>query len=355
MVPGMYFGDAVGNDIIAIRDLLVSNGFETAIFSGSVDERTAKSHTVLQAEPLPSLSEEDILIFHLCIKSDLHHVLQYMKCRKIVIYHNITPPEFYEEYNLDIANICRLAIKEVHQLAEEFDYGLAVSGFNRSDLISYGYKCPIDVLPILIPFEDYDKKPNQTIIDKYDDGITNIIFVGRVVPNKKQEDVIAAFSCYKKNFDPSARLFLVGSSDGMESYATRLNEYIDLLGINDVFFTGKIPFDDILAYYKIADVFLCMSEHEGFCVPLVEAMHFNVPIIAYSSSAIPDTLAGSGILLHEKDPLITAGVINKLMTNSNLKEEIIQRQRKRVSDFTYEKTGELFLSYIAEFLRGKSK
>ena len=139
----------------------------------------------------------------------------------------------------------------------------------------------------------------------------------------------------------------------METYKKRLDEYVRRLGVKDVIFTGKIPFDEILAYYKTADVFLCQSEHEGFCVPLIEAMHFDVPIIAYSNTAIPDTLDGAGVLLHEKDPLMTAGVINRLIADKNLNDEIVKGQRKRISELTYEKTSKLFFKYLNEFIGAK--
>lgn len=110
-----------------------------------------------------------------------------------------------------------------------------------------------------------------------DDGYTNFIFVGRVAPNKKQEDVIRAFYCYKKYCNPKSRLFIVGSYNGMERYYHRLRRYVGALELDNVVFTGHIPFAQILAYYHLADLFLCMSDHEGFCVPLVEAMYFNLP------------------------------------------------------------------------------
>ena len=353
MVTELNYGDAVGNDILALRDLLDSNGYKSEIYTASFNKKVKNSDTIKLTEPFPELNKDDVLIYHLCVASPLHAKLPEMDCRKIAVYHNMTPAVFFKEYSSRYYNACELGIDEVKQLNEEFDYCLAVSDFNRKDLIRYGYKCPIDVRPILIPFEDYDKIPNRDVIDKYNDGRTNILFVGRVAPNKKHEDVIAAFSCYKKHYNPDARLFLVGSYDGMELYKNRLDEYISRNCIRDVYFTGKIPFDEILAYYKIADVFLCMSEHEGFCVPLVESMHFEVPVVAYASAAIPYTLAGSGVILHDKDPLLTAGMINRIMTDEKLRDDIIKGQRNRVAEFSYEKVSALFMKYLTDFLEGR--
>jgi len=352
MTPVLQYGDAVGNDMLALNKLLISEGYETRMYAECFSQNVGEGFNVLSADDLPKLDKDDVLIYHLSVGSVLNELLPKLKCRKIAIYHNVTPKEFFVDYGSLFYNICNKGINEVKQLNNVFDYCLADSEYNRNDLLNFGYNCPIDVRPILIPFKDYEKTPNQAITQKYDDGKTNILFVGRVVPNKKHEDIIAAFSCYKKYYNPEARLFLIGSAENMDVYKERLDNYISKLGVEDVYFTGKIPFDEILAYYKVADMFLCMSEHEGFCVPLVEAMYFDVPVIAYSSSAIPYTLAGCGVLLQEKNPLVTAGVISRVMTDDKQKEEILINQRKRVSDLSYENTSKTFLAYIKNFISG---
>lgn len=351
MLPTISYGDAVGNDALALKSLIFSMGFKTEIYAENIDPRIKKSRAALSARPLPMLGKDDILIYHLSTGTPLNDELHYIKCRKIAIYHNITPPDFFKDYSLALYNLCKNGVSQLNRLSYVFDYCLADSDYNREDLRRYGYSCPIDVLPIVIPFKDYEKKPDQKIINKYHDGKTNILFLGRISPNKKQEDVIAAFACYKKYYDPEARLFLVGSCEGVETYQARLEEYIVRLGVTDVYFTGKIPFDEILAYYRIADVFLCMSEHEGFCVPIIEAMYFDVPVIAYASSAVPGTLGGSGILLPEKDPLLSAAVIDKVLADKQLKEDILASQQKRLTDFSYEKISEQFIRYITAFIK----
>ena len=342
-------GDSISNHAVAVMNVLKSLAYETMIYTenkylfGEIDY-------VKTFDPIPKLGNEDILIYHISTGSMIKNKLRMLKCRKIAWYHNITPPEFYIDYNLHQFDECFRGVQDVRELNDVFDYSWADSEFNKNDLVKYGYKCNIDVLPILVPFDDYDKKPNEEVLSIYNDGTVNILFISRLVPNKKFEDVIAAFSCYVKHYDPDASLLIVGSCEGMESYREQLDEFVDRLSLKNVVFTDKVPFDEILAYYKVADVFLCMSEHEGFCVPLVEAMFFDVPIIAYASSAVPETLSGAGILLHEKNPLITAGVINKLVTDSTLRDAVIEGQRKRISDFSYEKTSDLFLKCLESFI-----
>jgi len=174
--------------------------------------------------------------------------------------------------------------------------------------------------------------------------------VGRIAPNKRQENVIRAFYQYRK-LNPDSRLILVGSYLGMENYYQRLVKYAKALGIeDDVVFTGHIKFSEILAFYHVADAFVCMSEHEGFCVPLVEAMFFNVPVIAYDTSAISDTLGGSGVLLDSNDPVFTAHVINRVLTDEKLRESIVEGQKKRLEDFSYERIKDIFEKQLKGFI-----
>ncbi len=267
-----------------------------------------------------------------------------------MIYHNITPPNFFDGYDVNAFENCKYGLEQAKSLKDSFDAVFADSSFNKADLVKMGYKNDIKVLPILIPFSDYDKTPNAATIEKYsNDGYKNILFVGRIAPNKSQEDVIAAFDAYQKNYNPKSRLFIVGTPCP-QLYQEKLVFYAKNLKTKNVIFTGHTKFDEILAYYKLSDLFLCQSEHEGFCVPLTEAMYFHKPIVAYDSTAIAETLGGAGFLLKEKNPLETAGVMNRILTDESLRNMIIQNQDERLKDFRFEKIRDLFWSYMDEFL-----
>lgn len=349
MIPTLAYGDAVGNDTFALEKVIKDMGYKTQIYAESIvpplDHKVA-----LNIKKLQGLSEKDIIIYHLSTGTELNFDLAEYKCRKIIIYHNITPPEFFMGYDNFFEQISRYALEGAHFLADKVDYCLAVSMFNKYNLEEMGYKMPIDVLPIVIPFDDYKKKPSPDILEKYQDGKHNIIFTGRVAPNKCHQDVIAAFACYKKYYDKQARLFLVGSYRETDTYYRKLRKYVDLLGVEDVVFTGHIKFDEILAYYKVADLFLCMSEHEGFCVPLVEAMFFSVPIIAYGCTAVPMTLGDGGILVHEKNPVETAALMNRIISDSALRTSLKENQKRRLEDFQYEKIAGMFRNYLEKFI-----
>ncbi len=351
LLPTLSFGDAIGNDTVALKKAISDMGYISEIYAENVDKRLP-SDTAKNISRLKELRKDDVLIYHKSTGTDLTFKIQEFHCRKIMIYHNVTPPEFFRPYSTAAASLTEYGYKGVEHLRDKVDYCLADSAYNKSELLRMGYACPIDVLPILIRFEDYKQSPAKTIMNRYGDGKRNLIFVGRIAPNKKQENVIRAFYQYKK-LDPDSRLILVGSYTGMENYYERLVKYAGALGLkDDVIFTGHIKFNEILAYYRLADAFVCMSEHEGFCVPLAEAMFFDVPIIAYDTSAVGDTLGGSGILLDSNDPLLAAGVIRRVLTDDPLKKYIIEGQRRRLEDFSYERIRDIFEKQLKGFIAG---
>lgn len=345
----LAFGDAVSNDALALEKAISSMGYKTKIYTLNADPRLPADSWV-SLKKMPSVKSSDVIIYHMAIGTELNYTFGNYNCRKIMVYHNVTPPEFFLGYSKESEKLCIEGLEGVKHLSDKVSYCLADSSFNKEQLILMGYKCRIDVLPILIPFSDYDKQPNYEIVNKYSDEYTNIIFTGRIAPNKKQEDIISSFYYYKKYINPKSRLFLVGSYKGMEKYYTKLRMFVDELELQDVYFTGHIKFADILAYYKLADVFLCMSEHEGFCVPLVEAMYFDIPIIAYHSTAIGDTLGNSGILLEEKDSKIAAEMINLIVTNNNLRTKVLENQRIRLKDFSHDLITQKFKDYLSTFI-----
>lgn len=349
------YGDGVSNDIFALHNVIEKMGYETAIYVENMDSRIDNKH-VKYISDIKNFEINDIILYHLSTGTPLNYKLHEYQGRKIVIYHNITPPSFFKKYNLKHFQACTDGLNGMKNLSRVAEYCLVDSEFNKRDLVDAGYKCQIDTLPILIPFEDYEKVPDKNIIDKYiQDGYVNFLFTGRIVPNKKQEDIIKVFYQYQRYYNAKSRLFLVGSYQGMENYYRRLQDYVSALGLREVYFTGHISFDKILAYYKIADVFICMSEHEGFCIPLIEAMYFGIPILAYDSTAISDTLGGSGVLTNTKNPLTNAAIINCILTDEELKENILENQKERLKDFRSEVIAKQFMRYVNTFMELKNE
>ncbi len=351
LLPTMAFGDAVGNDTLSIAGILENRGFQKEIYAENIDRRFQLGvvKTIDRMEPL---SDDDILIYHASTGTELNYMLPNYGGKQVMIYHNITPPEFFEGYSPIAADLCRNGYEGIQHLSEIVKYCIADSEYNKQELIAMGYRCPIDVCPILIPFDDYNQTPDHRVVSAFcGDGYTNLLFVGRIAPNKKQEDVIRAFYIYQRYFNSKSRLFLVGSSSGMEKYEQKLHAYVEKLGISSkVIFPGHIRFSEILAYYRIADAFVCMSEHEGFCVPIVEAMHFDIPIIAYNSSAVPETMAKGGIIIEDKDPQLAATAIDRVIRDQNLRKYISDCQKDRLKDFSYDSVQERFMECMKKVL-----
>lgn len=347
MIPILAFGDAVGNDTLAVHNCLKKAGYDSIIAAEYVDERLG-SNIAVSTRDLSFIKPSDIVIYHLSTGHELNKRFGELECRKIVKYHNITPPEFFFGYDREALNSCITGYRGAEWLSDKAEFAFADSAYNKSELERMGYQCEIEVLPILIPFEDYEKEPDKEVMKAMDDGYTNIIFTGRIVPNKRQEDIIAAFYDYQKYYNPKSRLILVGNSGLMSTYYDSLEEYVKALGVENVIFTGHIKFPAILAYYRSADLFLSMSDHEGFCVPLVEAMFFDVPVVAKDTSAVGGTLGGSGILLPDNDPKMAAGMINRILTDKALRETVLENQRERLKDFNNHKVEEQLLSRIKE-------
>ena len=347
ILPTVVYGDAVSNHALALADILKQMNLETEIYAQNIG-RGAQGK-VKHMDRYRN-SGKDILIYHMSTGTSLSQdVMKMPSFRKVMIYHNITPPEFMRDYSWRDYRILREGRRQLAMMKDTFDWAFGDSEYNCRELSQYGYR-NVHLLPILISYPDYGKVPSRRILTKYQDGRTNILFLGRIAPNKRQEDIIKTFFYYRNYMDPTSRLFLVGSYTGMERYYGALQLLTEKLELADVFFTGKVPFEEILAYYRISDVFLCMSEHEGFCVPLIESMLFQVPILAYSSTAIPDTLGNAGVLLKEKDYGIAAELLNRIVHDQVLRDKLIANEAKRLEHFSYERVAGCVREYIKEIL-----
>ncbi len=356
LLPILAYGDAVGNDALAIYHGLKDAGYESVIAAESIDSRIEDKENVVHAHNLKFISDEDVVIYHFSTGHKLNQKFGELQCKKILRYHNITPPHFFCGYNKNLLLNCMQGYRELLQLRNRIDFCIADSDYNKKELMRMGFDCEIYVVPILIPFEDYQKEPNQDILEKYlDDGYTKFLFTGRISPNKRQEDVIAVFHLYQKLYNPKSRLFLVGKYDGMEKYYKKLVQYTEDLGVQNVTFTGQVGFDEILAYYRLADLFLCMSDHEGFCVPLVEAMNFEIPIVARDAAAVPETMEKGGIVVARETSLEEiAGMCHKVILSKTLHDIIIKSQKDVLKKFDYKKVANIISQVISLYLTDSS-
>jgi glycosyltransferase involved in cell wall biosynthesis len=279
------------------------------------------------------------------VPSPITYAFKEAKGRKVVIYHNITSPHFFERFSEELVSITTTGRHEIRLLAEVTDLGLADSEFNRLELVQYGYR-KTGVLPILLDFSKYTLPSAQDIIEQYDDDKVNILFVGRITPNKKHEDLIKAFYVYKRFLNQNSRLLLVGKYNQEEAYVKFLRELIDELAIEDVYFSGHVTQQELNTFYKVADVLLCMSEHEGFFVPAVESFYFQLPVIAYNCTAVPYTMGDAGILFNEKRYHEIAEMIQLVVEDNAFRQEILDGQTTRLEHFRKEKIIATLFDYL---------
>ncbi|MBI2469577.1 MAG: glycosyltransferase, partial [Candidatus Rokubacteria bacterium] len=291
-------GDAISNHVRALRGLLRSWGYASDVYAHYVSVGLAGEaceYTRYREISAP----ENVVLFHFSLATEVAEFFAGLPDRKVLVYHNITPAEYFVGVNERVAKRCWRGRFELARLAAVTDLALGVSEFNRHGLEEMGFR-RTGVLPILVDWASYALPPVRSLEAAYGRG-TNLLYVGRLAPNKRVEDLIKTYYFYRR-LDPTSRLVVVGSATDMEAYLAACQKLAAELGVLDgVVFTGLVPQADLCTYYRLASVYLSMSEHEGFCVPLLEAMHFGVPIVAYASTGVPDTLGDAGLLVADKD------------------------------------------------------
>jgi glycosyltransferase involved in cell wall biosynthesis len=326
LVAALSYGDAIGNEALAIQGHLRRAGFESDIFAERVHPRMAHL-----ARPLWEYGEvsspETVCLFHFSIGSAAGRLIYHAPDRLVSIYHNITPADWFLGFHPHLAGLCHHGRRELAAFAPRTELGLADSEFNRRELEGAGYR-RTTVLPIVLDLDGYRRPLSPVARRLYADGRVNVLFVGRIIPNKRIEDLIGVFALYQRHLEPRSRLLLVGDYRGHERYYDRLQERVRKLGADEVVFTGHVDDDDLRAYYAAGDVFLCLSEHEGYCVPLLEAMAFGLPVIAYDAGAVAETLRGGGILLREKRPEVVAELIGRVREDHDLRAAVLRTQER---------------------------
>jgi glycosyltransferase involved in cell wall biosynthesis len=254
---------------------------------------------------------------------------------RVLHYHNVTPAHFFAPYD---SGICRLATegrRELAMLADRTDIALGVSEYNRQELVEAGFE-RTGVLPIVVDTARLTHaRPVPALESMLQDGLANILFVGRIAPNKKIEDHIRLAEQYKRYVDIYYRFIFVGNYNAVPSYYATVRALIaEYQMLPDRFwFTGPVPEEELAAYYRNAHAYVSLSEHEGFCAPLVEAMTMDVPVLAYAAGAVPETLGGAGVMFSPKDLEQAAEWLGALIYDESLRQGVIAGQRRRVKDF----------------------
>jgi glycosyltransferase involved in cell wall biosynthesis len=254
---------------------------------------------------------------------------------RVLQYHNVTPAHFFAPYDANLFRLAALGREEIRRLAGRTDAALADSEYNRRELEAFGFTNTA-VFPIAVNLDRIRRAPPRPALEAIlDDGLTNVLFVGRIAPNKKIEDHIRLAEHYKRYVDIDYRFIFVGRTDGVPRYYNTIRALIQQyqMPADRFVFTGPVPDEDLAVYYRSARVYLSLSEHEGFCVPLLEAMAADVPVLAYAATAVPDTLGGAGIQFAPKDLEHAAELLGELAYNDDLRARVIAGQRRRLAAF----------------------
>ena len=347
LVTNLNEGDAIGNDILAIHHALQRKGYTSILMAQTIHPHFIR---IAQNVDFSLIAPDDLLLFHKATGDQFTRALEQLKCKKVLIYHNITPGRYFLPYDAVMAWNLNRGRRQLRRLARCMDSGWGDSSYNCQEMVRSGFaERNVSVLPILTEGEKMHSAPDPILMRKLaSDSRTKMLFIGRIAPNKKQEDIIKIFYHYLRNEELNTVLYLVGSWKGMEKYYAKLKGFAADLGLTEeqVIFTGHVSETEKNAYLQSADVFVCMSEHEGFCVPLLEAMHNRIPIAAYASSAVPETLGNNGLLFDRKNYEEIAHQIGRLRQDAAFREEVINWQQENLLRFQANSTEKKLLDMI---------
>lgn len=350
-VPSFSSRDAIGGHVIQVQRALRDYGLESEIYV--VDARSDVDHLSKHYRKcVPDHSGESAIMYHLSVGSEMAKHLLGRPEPLVVDYHNITPGRFLDCWHYEAAYSVTIGAQQVPTLAPRTSLAIADSAFNAADLEAAGYR-QVGVVPILLDAKTFERGIDHNLSEKLRNCPgSRWLFVGRIVPNKAQHDLIKAFAMYRRLYDPQAHLDIVG---GMSSvlYQEVLEQMVGILGLDEaVSFTGSVSDSELGAYYDAADVLVCLSDHEGFCVPLIESMHNSLPIIAFEAGAVPETLGTAGLVLEDKTPARVAAAVHKVLNDERLRDQMIASGHERMNEFSLDSTRRRLIEALSPIIQG---
>ncbi len=337
ILPTLGFGDAIGNQVLELKRLIRRGGYESEIFVEHYDPRLA-SECRHYGQYHRYSHERNLLMLHYSIGGAVNRFVLNLPDRLILYYHNITPARFFYRWNGDMALRLKEARRDLVSLAGKVPV-IVGSSYSKQELESLGFKV-VGIAPYILSFEQLDASlnaPSATMLKQRfgDQDTVDWLFVGRLAPNKCINDIIKCFYYFHHWMDAKSRLLLVGTREGAESYVSHLYRLVTRLDLDGaVVFTGQV--DSPAVFYKMADLYISMSEHEGFGMPLLEAMHYDVPVLAYASAAVPEIMGNAGVLFREKKFPMIAEMANEIISNSVLRQRLLTTQREHLDQFSPE-------------------
>jgi len=331
-VPAAHKGDAIGDSARRVRSLLRAMGHESDVYALTIDDELQSD---VRPFSDPSGGRGALTIFHYALPSPMTAAFASLRSGRALQYHNVTPAAYFAPYDPALFRLASIGRQALRTLVEHVALALGDSDYNRRELEAMGFS-RTGVFPIAVDTARVTQRVQRPALESIlDDGLVNFLFVGRIAPNKKIEDHIRLAELYKRNVDAYYRFIFVGRCDVVPRYYSMIRALMsELRLLNDRFiFTDAIPDEELAIYYRHAAVYISLSEHEGFCAPLVEAMAADVPVLAYAAAAVPDTLGGAGVQFAPKDLEYAAELLGALAFDDELRANVIAGQRRRLTDF----------------------
>lgn len=350
IVPSFAAHDAIGAHVRHMRDAIKRLGVESEVWA--IDSLPEVRREARQLDTLPGGAIPGTwLVFHHSIGTPAAEVFAGRREVKILDYHNLTPGHMLASWAPQVQAEVDLGRKQLDELAPECFFALADSAYNEAELHEAGCR-RTRVLPPLFDLGTLDRATDADLARRLAAerraGGSDWLFVGKVAPHKAQHELVKALAVYRRIFDPDARLHLVGTGMG-EDYPRALERFARRLGVADALrMAGVVPPETLATYYRGADVFVSASEHEGFGVPLVEAMHAGIPVVARAFAAVPETVGTGGLLVDDPSPMALAVAVHRVVTDAVLRDALVGAGRRRAAFFSLERSVERVEQFVAE-------
>jgi glycosyltransferase involved in cell wall biosynthesis len=341
-----HAGDAIGDNARVLRELIRAQGHDSEIYALTIDEELEGD---VRPWTGPGARSGDVTFLHFTLPSPMTDAIARLPGTRVLVYHNVTPARFFAPFDEGICRLVTLGRRELATLADRVDLAVGVSEFNRQELDALGFRRTA-VLPLLVDTTRLTgAAPVRPIERLLQDGLVNILFVGRIAPNKKIEDHIRLAEQFKRYVDIYYRFIFVGKYDAVPRYFSAVRALIAEYKMlpERFWFTGQVPDVELATYYRNAHAYVCLSEHEGFCAPLIESMAMDVPVLAYAEAAVPETLGGAGLSFAPKDLEYAAELLGAVIYDEPLRQAVLAGQRRRLQDFSRERVEQRLTAILA--------
>jgi len=323
-----YEPGAVGGHIQELQRLCHDQGWESEVFTEHLRGLPGRDYR----DYARIAGDDDLLVYHTAIGSPVSDYVEARAERLVVDHHNLTPVTHFAPWEPAMVHGLAWGRAQLGSMAGRATLGIGDSTYNAGELRDLGYQ-RTTVVPILMDLAQLERECDDELAARLRSEGPAWLFVGRIAPNKAHHDLLKAFAAYRRVYDASARLRIVGGS-ASDRYVDALKAFTSALQLDDaVSFVGAVSDAELAAHYRAAAAYVSLSDHEGFCVPLLEAMHNDLPVVAYASSAVPETLGAGGLCLDTKEPARVAAAVHRVMTDAPLRAALVSAGRRQLATF----------------------